>query len=139
MINFYKAPVKFTRSYDSDDESPDGAPGPIRDLVADKGPMAGKNKNKSVDFGGKSGGIVSEKTQETNTKLLELADIEIDLGNDKFNKVVSDIRFVRERLLKKVVSPDEEKSQKSKKNKRKSKFPGGATNTSGGFGSINDS
>ena len=81
---------------------------------------------------------MSEKTQET-TKLLELADIEIDLGNDKFNKVVSDIKFVRERLLKKVVSPDEEKSQKSKKNKRKSKFPGGAANTSGGFGSINDS
>ena len=61
VINYYKAPVKFTRSYESDDD-PEGAPGPIRDLIAEKGPMAGRNKNKSVDFGGKSGGIVSEKT-----------------------------------------------------------------------------
>jgi len=46
------------RDYDDELGSQDGAPGPIRDLVAVN---SGRNKTKSVDFG-KSGNVKSENT-----------------------------------------------------------------------------
>ena len=50
VVNFYKQPKKYNRSDNFADDPSDGAPGPIRDLVNDKGPMAKKAGNKSVDF-----------------------------------------------------------------------------------------
>ena len=128
VISYYKAPVKFTRNFDSDDESPD-APAPIRDLVNSSGPMA-KNRaaNKSVDFS--KGGTDKDKAPEA--KLIEIVEEEIDLGNERFNKIVEDVRVARDRIMKRIVekSPDEDKSVKSKKNKRKSKNTGGPASAS---------
>lgn len=46
-----------------------------------------KSNQKSVDFGNKIG-IASEKTNTTQPKLLEIGEIEIDLGNENMNDTV---------------------------------------------------
>jgi hypothetical protein len=96
---------------------------------------------KSVDFGSKAIGSDAGKTNTTQPKLLEIGDIDIDLGNENMNDTINEIKFAREKVRARIneKSPDEEKSIKSKKGKRKSKIGLGGTTTSAGFGSINES
>jgi hypothetical protein len=116
-VAFYR-PKQQIRNQDGDNQS-DGAPGPIRDLVGDKGPMFQAGK-KNVDFGNKLN-FASEKTNNTQPKLMEIGEIDIDLGNENMNEVVNDIKFAREKVRARIneKSPDEEKSIKSKKGKKR--------------------
>lgn len=97
---------------------------------------------KAVDFG--KSGIGSDKTNATQPKLMEIGDIEIDLGNEAMNEVANDIKFAREKVRQRIneKSPDEDKSIKSKKGQKRKSRAGtnlGGTTTSAGFGSINES
>ena len=122
VIGYYKQPKKYNRNDDGSNDSRDGG-GPIRDLVNKSGPMANLNKTqKSVDFSGQSPNRKDKaNVADGNAKLIELPDIEVDLGNDKFNDTAADIRHARDAIRKRIIenSPNDAKSQKSKKSRKK--------------------
>lgn len=123
VMNFYKQPVKFSRNdtmFSEKDESH-----MIRDLVNEQGPMSQKSKTT------KSVGFDNDKTTKTDksatTKTAKLMEVfqkeEVDLGNEMFNEMASDIRFARERLGRRILekSPEDDRSNKSIKKKGKKK------------------
>lgn len=135
VLGFYKAPPKVKRDIDDGDYSQDGAPGPIRDLVDSSIKF---KKGRSVDFS-KTGGKNSEGT-DMNAKVTELNTIEaVDLGCDKMNDAVADIRFARDKMKSKVVekSPDLDKSVGSKKGQKKKQTRNNPLAST--LGSINES
>jgi hypothetical protein len=85
VLAFYRPKSSYIRSLDNDFEnSREGAPGPIRDLVNREGPMSSSKNNKSVDFGKSTTSPGKGKEAESTTKLLEIGGPEnlVDLGNE---------------------------------------------------------
>ena len=112
--------------------SAEGAPSPIRDISSPS------KKTKSVDFGG---GVRSGNTTDAPSKSQVKENHEapkvIDYGNDQFNDAVKTAQYGREKMFqRRNKTPDEDKSQKSKKRGASKK---GKAVTSTGMDSINTS
>ena len=71
--------------------------------------------------------------------MIDIVDVEINYPAEKMNETVADVKYGRERVRAKIVerSPDDDKSQKSRK-KRKT-ITHNKSALSGAFASINDS